>query len=832
MLVNNAGIEISSLITEVEPDDIRKMLDVNILGTALGLKHGLRAMRPDGAAGKGGSIINISSVAATIAFPAISIYSGTKSAVDRMTRVAAMESGKLGYGVRVNCIYPGLVPTAMGAGLANDMAALGLYPQRRGGGRRRRRADPVGPPRRGRGHGRRRRLPRLRRLPLHQRHRPPGRRRHGHVTDPTRADRRQSMSEKKVVVYGASGYTGRLICEYLREYNVPFVAAGRSQEKLESSLAHNVAGVETADYEIRTVEHDVESLAELFDGASVVCNTVGPFSTLGPVAVEAALKAGVHYTDTTGEQDWLMACDDQWGAEYAEAGLLLAPGIAQMYTTGEIAAQLCLDKPGLDTLDIAVFWGGSPTIASTETILVNAANSAAHFLEQNAYVPFDPGQGLIPLVVPGQHELAQSLPWGGTSHPVWFKRDPRVANCKAQGGVFNAALMNGVPLIVAGAIEATKEMNDDGQGGRAHRDGPPGDGPDAAAREPAGQQVARLGARLRPARPRALRDPRQLQLQADRPDAGVRRLLAAAAAAASRRLRVGLPGVRAPRAARRAALVRPGLRAGAHHPGLSGGTEMRLHDYLDKGASLGADRPCLTTDGTSMSYADVVGLSHEVAAALVGRGLGAGGRVAILSANDPVAFTCVFGISRAGGVWCPINPRNEAAENRELLELFGAEVVLYQSGFAPLVAAIRDELPGVHTWVCLDGPDDGIPDVAGLPRSRAPPREPCPIAPRPPGADELAMLVGTGGTTGRPKGVMLTPTNLETMTALTLMGYPFDGPPVYLALAPLTHAAGVLCFPVLSLGGEVVIMRAPDVGGFLRLVQAAPASRTRSCRRR
>ncbi len=127
VLVNNAGIEISSLFTEVEPDDIRKMCEVNILGTALGLKHGLRTMRPDGAAGKGGSIINISSVAATIAFPAIAIYSGTKSAVDRMTRVAAMESGKLGYGVRVNCIYPGLVPTAMGAGLANDMAALGLY---------------------------------------------------------------------------------------------------------------------------------------------------------------------------------------------------------------------------------------------------------------------------------------------------------------------------------------------------------------------------------------------------------------------------------------------------------------------------------------------------------------------------------------------------------------------------------------------------------------------------------------------------------------------------------------------------------------------------------
>jgi 3alpha(or 20beta)-hydroxysteroid dehydrogenase len=127
VLVNNAGVEISSLITDVDPKDIRTMLDVNILGTALGIKWGLRTMRPDGLAGKGGSIINISSVAATIAFPGIPIYSATKSAVDRLSRVAAMEAGKLGYGVRVNCVYPGLVPTAMGAGLASDMAELGLF---------------------------------------------------------------------------------------------------------------------------------------------------------------------------------------------------------------------------------------------------------------------------------------------------------------------------------------------------------------------------------------------------------------------------------------------------------------------------------------------------------------------------------------------------------------------------------------------------------------------------------------------------------------------------------------------------------------------------------
>ena len=127
VLVNNAGIEISSLVVDLDPADIRRMLEVNLLGTLLGVKHGLRAMRPGGAAGAGGSIVNISSVAATIAFPGISAYSATKAGVDRLTRVAAAESGRLGYGVRVNCIYPGLVPTAMGAQLAQDMATLGLF---------------------------------------------------------------------------------------------------------------------------------------------------------------------------------------------------------------------------------------------------------------------------------------------------------------------------------------------------------------------------------------------------------------------------------------------------------------------------------------------------------------------------------------------------------------------------------------------------------------------------------------------------------------------------------------------------------------------------------
>jgi 3alpha(or 20beta)-hydroxysteroid dehydrogenase len=127
ILVNNAGVEITSLLVDLDPGQARKQLEVNLLGTALGIKHAFRAMRPGGTAGNGGAVINVASVAATIAFPGIAMYSATKAGVDRLTRVAAMESGKLGYGVRVNCIYPGLVPTAMGAGLANDVAELGLF---------------------------------------------------------------------------------------------------------------------------------------------------------------------------------------------------------------------------------------------------------------------------------------------------------------------------------------------------------------------------------------------------------------------------------------------------------------------------------------------------------------------------------------------------------------------------------------------------------------------------------------------------------------------------------------------------------------------------------
>src|SRR3984957_18052826 len=232
----------------------------------------------------------------------------------------------------------------------------------------------------------------------------------------------------------------------------------------------------------------------------------------------------------------------------------------------------------------------------------------------------------------------------------------------------------------------------------------------------------------------------------------------------------------------------------------------------------------------TLSYAQVQDLSWRVAQALAGSGVRPGDKVAILSANDPVAFCCVFGIARAGAVWCPVNPRNEAAENTELLDLFDCSCLIYQGSFGPLVEQMLPGLPKLTTLVCLDQasgpavPSGTVPFAAWL-AGQGPPSAGAgsgvagavgfPVAP--PG--DVALIVGTGGTTGRPKGVMLTGRNIETMSALTLMGYPFAGRARELALAPLTHAAGVLCFPVLALGGEIVVMPQPDLTEYLALIE-------------
>src|ERR1700724_4036714 len=173
---------------------------------------------------------------------------------------------------------------------------------------------------------------------------------------------------------------------------------------------------------------------------------------------------------------------------------------------------------------------------------------------------------------------------------------------------------------------------------------------------------------------------------------------------------------------------------------------MRLVGFRDKGALLGADAPCMTMDGTDLSYGDVQRLSYRIAGGLANSGVTPGEKVAILSGNDPIAFACVFGISRAGAVWCPINPRNEATENRFILDQFDCSLLLFHSSFAAMVEAVRAELPKLRALVCLDAELPFAPSfeswLSGVADDHYQ-RET---------VDDLAMIPGTGGTTGKPKG--------------------------------------------------------------------------------
>jgi short subunit dehydrogenase-like uncharacterized protein len=251
------------------------------------------------------------------------------------------------------------------------------------------------------------------------------------------------MKKKRpVVLYGANGFSGRLIAEFLREYNVPFIAAGRSLKRLEDVMSH-VPGIETADYECVETHGTLEDLTRLFTGAKVVCNTAGPFIYNGPRVIEAVLKAGCHYLDISGEQAWLRKVSDDWGPKFAERGLVAAPATAFMSSVSDAAIRVCLENnSGIDTLEVLTMFKGNPTFGSTQTIFA-VIRTDAFYLEQNQYKPW-PRATRYEVVVPGSIQTQLALAWGGFPHPVWYKDHPQVANVRSFGGLLDRQIMEGV----------------------------------------------------------------------------------------------------------------------------------------------------------------------------------------------------------------------------------------------------------------------------------------------------------------------------------------------------------------------------------------------------
>lgn len=128
VLVNNAGVEDMALLTECSLEIFKRIQDINVNGTFLGLKYAIRAMRPGGRSGRGGAVVNLSSLAAMIGVTGLSAYCASKGAVRSMTKAAAIECAQLGTGIRVNSVHPGVIGTAMGKHLLEGFVRLGLVP--------------------------------------------------------------------------------------------------------------------------------------------------------------------------------------------------------------------------------------------------------------------------------------------------------------------------------------------------------------------------------------------------------------------------------------------------------------------------------------------------------------------------------------------------------------------------------------------------------------------------------------------------------------------------------------------------------------------------------
>lgn len=245
----------------------------------------------------------------------------------------------------------------------------------------------------------------------------------------------------QVIVYGASGYTGKLTAWKLAERGIPFIAAGRNAARLQMEL-DKVSELKGADYQCVEVAHDRKALAALFAGKKVVINIVGPFMQLGLPVVEACLDAGCHYFDTTGEMDWVAMLKQEFGPKFESKGLALCPANSYMWTEGNIAAEIALETPGIDTLDI-VYLGDSPVSEASTASFLRMCTNPQYYLANKQLVMW-PYATTYMVTVPGESKVFNALPWSGGGEPLWYADDARVRNCSVLVSFRNQQLFAGV----------------------------------------------------------------------------------------------------------------------------------------------------------------------------------------------------------------------------------------------------------------------------------------------------------------------------------------------------------------------------------------------------
>jgi len=219
-------------------------------------------------------------------------------------------------------------------------------------------------------------------------------------------------------------------------------------------------------------------------------------------------------------------------------------------------------------------------------------------------------------------------------------------------------------------------------------------------------------------------------------------------------------------------------------------------------------------EGRSVTYGEMEDRVNRLANALSGLGLEKGGRVTILAENTYKYMEVYFGAAKAGMSITPLNFRLSDAELTYIVNDSEATVFFAGNGLEERSIGLRNSLKNIRHWISLDKKSDGCLFYEELLEgaSNADPTAEV-------DENDMAILMYTGGTTGLPKGVMLSHRNIMTAMYGMIIGFSFSLKDTTCFILPLFH---ISLWPVLSLlmvGGRAVILRRPDIGEMLRAIQ-------------
>ena len=238
-----------------------------------------------------------------------------------------------------------------------------------------------------------------------------------------------------------------------------------------------------------------------------------------------------------------------------------------------------------------------------------------------------------------------------------------------------------------------------------------------------------------------------------------------------------------------------------------------LGDVARKGARIHADREAVVFEGTRLTYRELDGRVNRLANALLRLGATRGDRIAVLADNTHKYLEVYLAAAKAGIVTVPINARLAPEEMRHILDDSETSLVLAGDGYEELASKLRAMTKTVRTWVGLDREFAGLEYEALL--RQAPDVDPA----APVGENDLAILMYTGGTTGLPKGAMLSHRGLLSGMVATTQQMGFTQRDVTCMCLPLFHISFWPAFCHLMVGGKVVVVRRPTIAGVLKPIQ-------------